>query len=118
MEMHDVPQNTNKTAPPYEKASYGCEENANDEEGWKHGFGGEDRLPCLQSLLLEGSIYESCGQRLGTALLPGCWDSLAGLFQPPFCFCCTDAESGSPLSLSSCWGRLRLKMAMTVGGKE
>ncbi len=49
---------THKTATPNEGGADGSEENADDEESWKDGAWGEYRLPSLQSLLFEGSIYE------------------------------------------------------------
>lgn len=44
------------TVPPYEQSTDWSEQNANDEEGRKDGFGSKNGLPCLQTLLLEGSI--------------------------------------------------------------
>ena len=45
-----------ETAAPDEEGTDGSEENANDEECGKNSARGEYRLPCLQPLLLEGSI--------------------------------------------------------------
>lgn len=43
--------------PPDKESTQRCKENAHDEEGGQHRLGCEDGLPCLQALLLEGSVY-------------------------------------------------------------
>lgn len=91
---------TDQTVAPDEQSTDWSEGDANDEERWKDGFGGEDGLPCLQTLLLEGSIYSTvsnsgrgCGSWVGRHVLAGLLqlllsflvsevsvDSVAGLF--------------------------------------
>jgi len=41
---------------PNEETANGCEDDANNEESWEDGLWGKDRLPCLETLLLEGSV--------------------------------------------------------------
>lgn len=43
---------------PEEQTSQRCKQNAEDEESWKHRLCGQDRLPCLQTLLLERGVYQ------------------------------------------------------------
>ena len=42
---------------PDQESSYGSEHDSDDEESRENGSGGEDGLPCFESLLLEGSVW-------------------------------------------------------------
>lgn len=42
---------------PHDESPYRCEDDPDEEEGGKDGFGCEDGLPCLEPLLLECGIY-------------------------------------------------------------
>ena len=46
-----------ETAAPYQKAANRTEENADDEQRRQNGLWCQDRLPGLESLLLESGIY-------------------------------------------------------------
>jgi hypothetical protein len=41
---------------PDEQATYRRKDDGDDEEGWKDGLGCQDRLPRLESLLLESGV--------------------------------------------------------------
>ena len=58
---------TDLAVPPYEQCADWSEQNTDDEKSGKDGFGGENGLPCLQALLLEGGICE-LGQQLRVEL--------------------------------------------------
>lgn len=42
---------------PYNERTDGCKDDAYEKKGGKDGFGCEDRLPSLETLLLEGGIW-------------------------------------------------------------
>jgi len=94
---------------PDEETADGGEYNADEEEGGQHGLWGEDRLPGLETLLLEGGIW-SRGERYQSD--GGKEDILAGRLHPALSFL------GSAESESSPSERLRLKSAMAVESKQ
>ena len=94
-------------ASPYQKASDGGKEEPNNKERREDCPWCEDRLPCLETLLLESGVWRSrsdSGHRK-----KGPVHSLAGLFHAPFALF---ASAVAPSSLAAFF---RLKSAIDYG---
>jgi hypothetical protein len=108
-------ERTDLATTPEKEGADRCKYNTEKEEGGENSLGCENRLPCLESLLLECSVCDEAISLGARQHAGGNGDALAGRFQPPFSFFCSAVVESSVLPVSARAG-LRLKRPMLPGG--